>query len=178
MWRSTSARGGDSRPHRRGRWGSGRSRRPDHPKRPDVLPPVSPASGPAWNTVGVRIWICGVRGSTPAAGPRYVRYGGNTSCLAIAHDGELPSLILDSGTGIRQVSDLFGGSPDLLEGRPFEGAIILGHLHWDHTQGLPFFGAANNPDAHVDLYAPAQGDTEAVLARSMSPPPSPIPRAR
>jgi phosphoribosyl 1,2-cyclic phosphodiesterase len=122
----------------------------------------------------MRIWICGVRGSTPTPGPEYVRYGGHTSCLAIAHDGERPSLIVDAGTGIRLASDLFGGSPGLFDGEPYEGAIVLGHLHWDHTQGLPFFAAGNNPGSRVDLYVPAQGDTESVLGRFMSPPHFPI----
>ncbi|MGD0285923.1 MAG: hypothetical protein ABSC31_06035 [Acidimicrobiales bacterium] len=87
----------------------------------------------------MRIWIFGVRGSTPTPGPEFVRYGGHTSCLAVALDGERPSLIVDAGTGIRLASDLFKGSPDLFNGRPYEGAILLGHMHWDHTQGLPFF---------------------------------------
>jgi phosphoribosyl 1,2-cyclic phosphodiesterase len=103
-----------------------------------------------------------------------VRYGGNTSCVAIAHDGERPSLILDAGTGIRRVSDLFESNEGLLDGKPFEGAILLGHLHWDHTQGLPFFGAGNHPGARVELYAPAQGDTKGVLSGLMSPPYFPI----
>ena len=89
----------------------------------------------------MRIWIFGVRGSTPTPGPEFVRYGGHTSCLAVALDGERPSLMVDAGTGIRLASDLFKGSPDLFNGRPYEGAILLGHMHWDHTQGLPFFAA-------------------------------------
>lgn len=115
----------------------------------------------------MRVTVCGVRGSTPASGADYVRFGGNTSCVAIAHDGALPSLILDSGTGIRRVTRLLGGEP-------FRGAIILGHLHWDHTQGLPFFRGADRPDSTVALYVPAQGDTEEVLGRFMSPPSFPI----
>ena len=122
----------------------------------------------------MRIWICGVRGSTPTPGPDFDRYGGHTSCLALARDGNRPSLIVDAGTGIRLASDLFGGSPGLFDGQPYAGAIILGHLHWDHTQGLPFFAAGNSPGSNVDLYAPAQGDTESVLARFMSPPHFPI----
>ena len=35
----------------------------------------------------LRIHLCGVRGSTPAPGIDFVRYGGHTSCLALAHDG-------------------------------------------------------------------------------------------
>ncbi len=115
----------------------------------------------------MRLIVCGVRGSTPAPGADFLRYGGNTSCVAIAHDGEVPKLLLDSGTGIRSASALF-------DGKPFRGSIMLGHLHWDHTQGLPFFRAGDDPGARVDLYVPAQGETEEVLERFMSPPHFPI----
>ena len=50
----------------------------------------------------VRVTFLGVRGSTPAPGEEFLRYGGHTSCVAIAHDGEAPSLLLDAGTGIRR----------------------------------------------------------------------------
>ena len=115
----------------------------------------------------MRVTICGCRGSTAAPGPDHVRYGGHTSCVTLAHDGEPPTLILDAGTGIRRVTPMLGGGP-------FVGAILLGHLHWDHTQGLPFFSAADRPDSRTDLYMPAQGDAEAVLERMMSPPHFPI----
>lgn len=114
--------------------------------------------------------LCGVRGSTPAPGPAFTRYGGHTSCVAVARDGEAPRLLLDAGTGIRRVWELLGR-------RPFTGSVLLGHLHWDHTQGLPFFRAGDDPDAQVTLYLPAQspdGDAEALLARAMSPPHFPI----
>ena len=48
-------------------------------------------------------------------------------------------------------------------------------MHWDHTQGLPFFAAGNSAGSRVDLYVPAQGDTESILGRFMSPPHFPIP---
>ena len=96
-----------------------------------------------------------------------MRYGGHTSCVAIARDGDQPRLVLDAGTGIRTLSSV-------LDGRPFEGAVVFGHLHWDHTQGLPFFNAADRPGARTDVYLPAQGDPEEVLARAMSPPHFPI----
>ena len=97
----------------------------------------------------------------------FLRYGGHTSCVALSHDGQRPSLLLDAGTGIRRVSSFF-------EGLPFEGSLVLGHLHWDHTQGIPFFAAGDHPGSRVDLYVPAQGDTEAVLDRLMSPPHFPV----
>ncbi len=39
----------------------------------------------------MRVHLCGVRGSIPAPGPDFVRYGGNTSCVAIARDGADPA---------------------------------------------------------------------------------------
>jgi phosphoribosyl 1,2-cyclic phosphodiesterase len=114
----------------------------------------------------VRVILCGVRGSTPAPGPSFVRYGGNTSCVALCHDGMAPTLILDAGTGIRNV--------DAILKRPYTGSILLGHLHWDHTQGLPFFRSGDHPDATVEVFMPAQGDAEAVLSGLMSSPFFPI----
>lgn len=115
----------------------------------------------------MRLTFCGVRGSTPSPGSQFAVTGGHTSCVAVAHDGERPSLLLDAGTGIRNV-------PALLDGAAFSGAIVLGHLHWDHTQGLPFFPAGDRPDASVDVYLPAQGDALEVMSRMMSPPHFPI----
>jgi phosphoribosyl 1,2-cyclic phosphodiesterase len=129
--------------------------------------PVEVDAPPHAGGAGMRVTICGARGSTAAPGPEHVRYGGHTSCVALSHDGERPSFVLDAGTGIRRVTRILGA-------HPFEGAIVLGHLHWDHTQGLPFFAAADRPDARTDLYMPAQGDAEGVLRRVMSPPHFPI----
>ena len=127
----------------------------------------------------MRIHLCGVRGSTPAPGAEFVRYGGHTSCVAIAIDDDgadgapgaaAPRLILDAGTGLRRVTGLLGGAP-------FTGTIILTHLHWDHVHGLPFFAAGDRHDARVALLLPEQGGNagaEEVLARGMSPPHFPI----
>jgi phosphoribosyl 1,2-cyclic phosphodiesterase len=115
----------------------------------------------------MRIHVCGARGSTPAPGPNFLRYGGNTSCLALSHDGAVPTLLVDAGTGIREVTSL-------LHDRPFDGSLILSHLHWDHTQGLPFFEAGDVDGSRVDVFLPEQGDSEAVFERSMSPPHFPI----
>jgi phosphoribosyl 1,2-cyclic phosphodiesterase len=119
----------------------------------------------------VRVRLCGVRGSTPAPGAEFLRYGGHTSCVAIAHDDDVaPTLILDAGTGVRSVTSLLGG-------QAFSGTILLTHLHWDHVQGLPFFSAGDHDDARVRLLLPEQEDgagAAAVLARSMSPPHFPM----
>jgi phosphoribosyl 1,2-cyclic phosphodiesterase len=115
----------------------------------------------------MRVRFYGVRGSTPAPGPDFVRVGGNTSCVAVAHDNAAPALVLDAGTGLRGLSADLGREP-------FRGTILLTHLHWDHVQGLPFFAAGDRDDAEVSLVMPAQGDAREVLARAMSPPHFPI----
>lgn len=119
----------------------------------------------------MRAYLLGVRGSTPAPGASFVRYGGYTSCVAIAHDDEVaPSLLLDAGTGIRRVSALCGNEA-------FAGTILLTHLHWDHVHGLPFFSAADREESRTELFLPEQPDGAGaveVLARAMSPPHFPI----
>jgi phosphoribosyl 1,2-cyclic phosphodiesterase len=117
----------------------------------------------------MRVHLCGVRGSTPAPGAAFVRIGGHTSCVAVAHDGEWgPRLLIDAGTGLRRVTELLGDTP-------FDGTLLIGHLHWDHTQGIPFFAAGDRPDARVDVRLPvAGGDAAAALDPMMSPPFFPI----
>jgi phosphoribosyl 1,2-cyclic phosphodiesterase len=118
----------------------------------------------------VRVTFCGTRGSTPAPGPEFVRYGGNTSCVAVAHDdGAGPPLLLDAGTGLRRIHDLLGD-------RAFQGTLLLTHLHWDHVQGLPFFPAGDRVGSRVSLLLPAddQGGPVELLSRMMSPPFFPI----
>jgi phosphoribosyl 1,2-cyclic phosphodiesterase len=117
----------------------------------------------------VRVTFCGTRGSTPSPGPDFVRYGGNTSCVAVSHDDAGPSLLLDAGTGLRRVHEL-------LDGQPFRGSLLLTHLHWDHVQGLPFFPAGDREGARVAAWLPANDATDptALLSRMMSPPFFPI----
>jgi ribonuclease BN (tRNA processing enzyme) len=119
----------------------------------------------------LRVQLCGVRGSTPAPGIDFVRYGGHTSCVAVTHDdAQRPALILDAGAGLQRASQLLGGGP-------FAGTILLTHLHWDHILGLPFFAAGDRSDARVSVLLPEQPSGEcaaAVLAQVMSPPYFPI----
>ena len=115
----------------------------------------------------MRITFHGVRGSTPACGADFLRYGGHTSCVALAHDGRPPTLVLDAGTGIRRLTAELAGAA-------FRGSILLTHLHWDHTQGLPFFAAGDRADAQVTLLMPAQGEAADVLSKALSPPHFPI----
>jgi phosphoribosyl 1,2-cyclic phosphodiesterase len=118
----------------------------------------------------VRLALLGVRGSTPAPGPEFVRYGGHTSCVAVLPDGPgPPALLLDAGTGVRML-------PGLLAGQPFDGVLVLTHLHWDHMQGIPFCPSLDDPGARVAVHlpAPCDADPAALLAGGMSPPYFPI----
>ncbi len=118
----------------------------------------------------MRVELLGVRGSTPTPGASYVRFGGETSCVALRHDGEPdPSLVLDAGTGLRQLSAR-------LTGPAYRGAIALSHLHWDHLQGLAFFAKGDHPEADVDLLVPAQLGRSGIdlLSLVMRPPGFPI----
>ena len=88
--------------------------------------------------------------------------------MSIAGDGEPPSLVLDAGTGL-------GNLARSLDGAAFRGTIVLGHVHWDHVMGLPFFPAGDRPDAVVRLLVPEQGlEPGALLERMISPPLFPI----
>lgn len=116
----------------------------------------------------MRLTFCGARGSTPAPGAAFLRHGGHTSCVAIGRGGDVPSLVIDGGTGLRAVSALCGEAP-------FQGTILLSHLHWDHVHGLPFFQAGARPGHRVDVLLPAEDDDPlSLLARGLSPPHFPI----
>jgi len=76
-----------------------------------------------------------VRGSIPTPGPTTVRYGGNTSCVEVRGGGEI--ILLDAGTGLRGLGrSLLSEFKD----QPLNLTMLLTHTHWDHIQGLPFFG--------------------------------------
>ena len=86
----------------------------------------------------------GVRGSVPSPGPTTTRYGGNTSCVSITADDKI--LILDAGTGIRNLGSAIIGQPDL------EIFVIVTHSHWDHIQGFPFFTPIYQPNRPVHMF--------------------------
>jgi phosphoribosyl 1,2-cyclic phosphodiesterase/DNA-binding response OmpR family regulator len=97
----------------------------------------------------MRVQFWGARGSLATPGPTTVRYGGNTSCTEITTpDGS--RIIIDCGTGIRELGNhLLANAP-----APLNGHILISHTHWDHIQGIPFFGPFFAPGNTWDLYAP------------------------
>jgi phosphoribosyl 1,2-cyclic phosphodiesterase len=79
----------------------------------------------------VRFW--GTRGSVPTPGPSTVRYGGNTACVELTTTGNTV-FIFDSGTGIRELGLHLARKAERISAH-----LMLGHTHWDHISGFPFF---------------------------------------
>ncbi|MES2344808.1 MAG: response regulator [Chlamydiota bacterium] len=92
----------------------------------------------------IKFW--GTRGSNPVSGPEYVRYGGNTACLEIRYGNDL--VIIDAGTGIHPLGN------SLMHSDIKTIHLIIGHTHWDHLTGFPFFNPIYHPDKTIYIYAP------------------------
>lgn len=118
----------------------------------------------------LKVTFHGVRGSTPCQSDDVRRYGGNTSCVSVVAPGEDP-VVFDLGTGLR-----YFGFAQPTDGT-FRGTCLLTHLHWDHTQGLPFFVPVLREGAQFDIYGPTQepgGTVESAMRRFMAPPHFPV----
>src|SRR5438270_2079634 len=94
----------------------------------------------------MRVTFWGTRGSVPTPGPSTVRYGGNTACVAVETNAGA-FIIFDSGTGIREL-----GLNLARQGGPVSAHLMLGHTHWDHISGFPFFTPLFVPGNHVTIY--------------------------
>ena len=110
----------------------------------------------------VRFW--GTRGSIATPGPGTNHFGGNTSCVELTTaNGDL--LIFDCGTGAhRLAADLMARGK-----HPINANILLGHTHWDHIQGFPFFSPAFIKGNTAAIYGPegCRGSLHDVLAGQM-----------
>ena len=98
----------------------------------------------------IRFW--GVRGAIASPGPKTLRYGGNTACVAIESEaGDL--IVLDAGSGFCPLGD------ELMRG-PFgrgqgEMTLLLSHTHMDHLLGFPFATPVHIPGNRFTVYGPA-----------------------
>ncbi|MCC2618185.1 MBL fold metallo-hydrolase [Aestuariibacter halophilus] len=89
----------------------------------------------------MQLTFYGVRGSIPAPGPEFVKYGGNTACVHILLDDDT-DIILDAGTGIKKL-----GQQLMQHQRDIH--LLLTHNHWDHIQGFPFFSPIYQPGRNI-----------------------------
>ena len=87
--------------------------------------------------------LWGTRGSTPVPGARFLRHGGNTSCMSVVFGGE--KFIFDAGSGIRELGI------EAMSGRRRNLHLFITHTHWDHIQGFPFFTPAYVPGFELTI---------------------------
>ncbi|HMF73985.1 MAG TPA: MBL fold metallo-hydrolase [Flavitalea sp.] len=96
----------------------------------------------------MKVKFYGVRGSLPVSGVEFQRYGGNTFCLCISRETANRIVIIDAGTGIRNLGKQLVASGFKQE----QINIVFTHFHWDHIQGFPFFAPAYNKDQKIGIY--------------------------
>ena len=114
----------------------------------------------------VRFW--GTRGSIATPGPATNHFGGNTSCVELTTDaGDL--LIFDCGTGARPLAAALMAQSTAKGNKSIKANILVGHTHWDHIQGFPFFSPAFVDGNTVDIYGPegSRSSLHDVLAGQM-----------
>ena len=84
--------------------------------------------------IKLRFW--GVRGSTPCPGPATVEYGGNTACIEFRFGEEEKLVILDAGSGLRQLGNSLMKN-DLPKG-PMQIELLLSHTPLGSYYGISF----------------------------------------
>jgi len=75
----------------------------------------------------VDVSFFGVRGTLPVPGEGSLKYGGNTSCVAM----EFPKgqfFVFDAGSGIKKLADRLLAQ----KRRRIDAHIFISHPHWDH----------------------------------------------
>jgi phosphoribosyl 1,2-cyclic phosphodiesterase len=117
----------------------------------------------------MQVVFWGTRGSIPVSGPKYVEFGGNTPCLQIRLESVSDALIIDSGSGIRELGLQLARSADL-HSRAVH--LFLTHAHWDHIQGFPFFVPAYIPSFKLGIYCTK--DARLILENQMRTPFFPV----
>ncbi len=100
---------------------------------------------PGLDPLRTELTLWGTRGSIPTPGTRFVRHGGNTSCMAIRQGDEI--FVFDAGSGIRELGLDLVGSPIR------KVHLFITHTHWDHIQGFPFFAPAYAPGFSITIHA-------------------------
>jgi len=95
--------------------------------------------------------------------------GGNSPCVSVEFDNLNECLIFDCGSGLREM-----GMAQANESRKYtQYHVFMSHFHWDHLQGLPFFGPAYNPNIKIDFYSPVSG-IEKIIGGQMTHPYFPV----
>ena len=110
--------------------------------------------------IKVKFW--GVRGSIPCPGPKTMKYGGNTACIELRFPEVNRHIIIDAGSGIRDLAN-YMLTHDLPKG-PIRTEIYLSHTHWDHIMGFPFFVPVYIPGTNIKVFGPVTYEDEPLEA--------------
>jgi phosphoribosyl 1,2-cyclic phosphodiesterase len=94
--------------------------------------------------------------------------GGNTACVEVRTD-EDGLIILDGGTGLCELGSALERRGDTTRDFP----IFFTHYHWDHLQGIPFFGPAWVKNNRI-IFASPFPSVERVLGDQMKQPCFPV----
>ncbi len=118
-------------------------------------------------TFDLTFW--GVGGSCPTSKPDRKIFGVNTPCVSTCVEDEY--FIFDMGSGLLNFSNSIGV---VNEKKCFH--IFISHYHFDHLEGLLFFGPLFNANATVHFYGhPWQNKTVLeILKDFLSPPHFPV----
>lgn len=98
----------------------------------------------------VTIW--GSRGTYPTPSGKFLKYGGNTSCVAVEMSRGR-TFIFDAGTGIIGLGEYL-----LTQHKRQKFNICISHPHWDHIHGFPFFKPAFMQGNEIAVFGPPNGD--------------------
>jgi phosphoribosyl 1,2-cyclic phosphodiesterase len=106
----------------------------------------------------IQFW--GVRGSIPCPGPSTANFGGNTACVEVYFESLDRRMIIDAGSGIRELGNKLMKN-GLAQG-PISTEIFLTHTHWDHIMGFPFFAPIYIPSSEIKICGPATYEEESL----------------
>ncbi len=123
----------------------------------------------AKDSSNLRVKLWGVRGSIPSPGPLTIGYGGNTACVEITAGGRV--VIIDAGTGIRALGD------SLIKRGIQTIDLLFSHCHFDHIEGLPFFGPLYRPESRITMWSGhlnRKGATSAMISGLIASPYFPV----
>ena len=112
----------------------------------------------------VDVSFFGVRGTLPVPGEGSLKYGGNTSCVAM----EFPKgqfFVFDAGSGIKKLADKLLAQ----KRRRIDAHIFISHPHWDHINALPFFTPLYMQGNKFTFYGSSHGNlsTQELISAQM-----------
>jgi len=119
----------------------------------------------------MRVKFWGVRGSTPTPQAENLRYGGNTSCVEVRLGDRI--YVFDCGTGFRLLGHRLARE---FQNKPLEAHVFVSHFHWDHIQGIPFFGPLyDSPGSRFVFHSSSRNrNLQRVLEEQMAAPYFPV----